>query len=52
MAIITITHQGSTFSLYLFTFVLSIITQHIQEPMTQYMIFADDISLLGIQEKE
>lgn len=40
-------HQGSTLNHYLFTLVLAIHTQHIQEVLPQCILFANDIVLVG-----
>ena len=49
-------HQGSTLSPYLFTLILDVLSGHIQDPVPQCMIFADDIVLVeesrqGINDK-
>jgi len=40
-------YQGSTVSPYLFTLVLDVLTEHIQELELRCMLFADDVVLLG-----
>jgi len=45
-------HQGSTLSPYLFTFVLDVLTEHIQERAPRCMLFADERVLLGESKEE
>ena len=40
-------HQGSSLNPYLFTLVLEVLTEHIQEPVPWCVLFTDDIVLMG-----
>ncbi|POO76497.1 hypothetical protein C1T30_42845, partial [Bacillus sp. MBGLi97] len=40
-------YQGLFLSLYFFTLVLEVFTEHIQEPVPWCMFFVDDIVLIG-----
>ena len=39
-------HQGSSLSHYLFTLVLDVLTEHIQDAISKCMLFIDDIVLI------
>ena len=45
-------HQGSTLNSYLFTLVLIVLTEQIQELASRCMLFADDVVLLGESREE
>ncbi|KAF1892589.1 hypothetical protein Lal_00011056 [Lupinus albus] len=45
-------HQGSTLSSCLFTFVLDMLTEHIQEQATKSLLFADNCILVGELREE
>jgi len=45
-------HQGSTLSHYLFTLVLDVLTEHIQELAPRCMLFTDDVVMLGESREE
>ena len=44
--------QGSTLSPYLYTLVIDVLTEHIQELAPRCMLFADDVVLLGESSEE
>ena len=44
--------QGSTLSPYLFTLVLDVLTEHIQELAPRCILFANDVVLLGESREE
>jgi len=45
-------HQESTLSPYLFTLVLNVLTEHIQELAPRCILFADDVVLLEESREE
>lgn len=47
-----ILYQGSTSSPYLFALVLDVLIEYVQDPVPQYMLFVDDVILVGESRKE